>query len=89
MKVWPIGTPKNPKTRIIKGDRKKFVDESVIGKKFGGVQLMRYTTVRKASSQYFSGMEAWARKVKPISTMCQCFHSETPFCWCVWGQETW
>jgi hypothetical protein len=36
MKVWPIGTPKNPKTRIIKGDRKKFVDESVIGKKFGG-----------------------------------------------------
>jgi hypothetical protein len=29
-----------------------------------GVWLMRYMAARKASSQYFNGMEAWASRSK-------------------------
>lgn len=47
---------------------------------------MRYVAVVKASHQYLRGMDAWASKVKPISTMWRCFLSTMPFFSLVWGQ---
>jgi hypothetical protein len=36
---------------------------------FMGVRLMRYVAAKKSSSQYFKGMDAIARRVRPISTI--------------------
>jgi hypothetical protein len=73
-------TPKDSKTKIVKGNTKELMDGRVIGKEFGGGPVHEVYAARKASSQYFNGMEAWASTTNPISTMCQYFRSATPFC---------
>jgi hypothetical protein len=40
-----------------------------------GRQLIKYTVVRKASSQYLSGIDAYARRDRPTSTICRCLCS--------------
>ena len=54
-----------------------------------GSILIRWTTVRNASSQNFKGIDAPARRARPTSTICLCLRSAEPFCWCAWGHETW
>lgn len=49
--------------------------------------LMWYTIVWKASHQSLKGSWAWARRVKPNSTICLCFFWTNPFWWCVYRQE--
>ena len=44
-----------------------------------GRQLIRKTTITKALSQNFRGMEACESMVMPISTMCWCLHLQTDF----------
>jgi hypothetical protein len=51
--------------------------------------LTRYMAVKKASSQKFNGMDAYAIRVNPTSTMWRCLRSAEPFCWCACDQETW
>jgi hypothetical protein len=45
-----------------------------------GVLLMRYVTVRKASSQNIRGMGAFAKRERPTSTIYLCFLLADPFC---------
>ena len=52
-----------------------------------GMLFIRNIAVENALYQYLSGILAWASRVKPVSTMCLCFLSATPFCWWVWGHE--
>jgi hypothetical protein len=44
-----------------------------------GRRFIRKTAVRKASSQNFNGIDAWAKMVSPTLTMCLCFRSAAPF----------
>jgi len=47
---------------------------------------MRCNAVLKESGQNFKDSEAWAKSVRPVSTMCLCFRSTSPFCSEVCGQ---
>jgi hypothetical protein len=50
------------------GLRRQWIGVSKLSN-FVGVQLMRYVAAKKSSSQYFRGMDAVARRARPISTM--------------------
>ena len=52
-----------------------------------GSLLIMNTTVTKAFHQKQKGILAWAKRVRPSSTMCLCFLSTLPFWWWAWGQE--
>lgn len=51
-----------------------------------GILFIRKEVVWKASHHKEIGIFAWAKRVKPISTMCLGFLYTTPIWWCVWGE---
>lgn len=86
--VWPTSTAKHSKFCIIWCLVSQKCQWNCIVITRLGNQFIRYDAVENASSQNFSGIPAWASKVSPVSTICLCFLSIIPFCWCVCGQET-
>ena len=54
-----------------------------------GSKFIRKLAVATAKDQYAEGRQAWERSVMDVSMRCSCFLSTKPFCWGVWGQESW
>jgi hypothetical protein len=48
-----------------------------------GSLLIKYTSAKNASSQNLRGIEAWARRDRPVSTIWRYLNSAEPFCWCI------
>jgi hypothetical protein len=85
MEIGPNSASKSAKKIVVQLLTIESMERSIMIDYFRELPIDQKTVVWKASSQNLSGIDAWASKVMPISTICLCLHSAALFCCCVWA----